>query len=161
MVICSTWRRRLGSNRDQLCMAPFRFGVCHSPLRKRGKVKRKGKIHFCQVLGVGCFLLFMVPFACALFPQNVNSQLVDTSLTQSIINDASIFCCLWRYNDSHPPQVEITSEYLRQKDPEAYSQLQEKSVTKNIIPSLFLQINNWHLRYKDRIPTRLVYNKGL
>merc|ERR1719411_2304140 len=24
-----------------------------------------------QVLGVGCFLLFMVPFACALFPQNV------------------------------------------------------------------------------------------
>jgi hypothetical protein len=22
-----------------------------------------------QVLGVGCFLLFMVPFACALFPQ--------------------------------------------------------------------------------------------
>merc|ERR1719341_42600 len=60
-----------------------------------------------QVLGVGCFLMFMVPFACALFPQN----------------------------------VEITSEYLRQKDPEAYSQLQEK--------------------YKDRIPTRLVYNKGL
>jgi len=60
-----------------------------------------------QVMGVGCFLLFMVPFACALFPQN----------------------------------VEITSEYLRQKDPEAYSQLQEK--------------------YKDKIPTRLVYNKGL
>merc|ERR1719222_1685232 len=60
-----------------------------------------------KVLGVGCFLMFMVPFACALFPQN----------------------------------VEITSEYLRQKDPEAYSQLQEK--------------------YKDRIPTRLVYNKGL
>ena len=25
-----------------------------------------------QVLGVGCFLMFMVPFACALFPQNVS-----------------------------------------------------------------------------------------
>merc|ERR1712107_915464 len=45
-----------------------------------------------QVAGVGCILLFMVPFACALFPQN----------------------------------VEITPEYLRQKDPEAYSQLQAK-----------------------------------
>lgn len=60
-----------------------------------------------QVLGVGCFLLFMVPFACALFPQN----------------------------------VEISSEYLRTKDPEAYSQLQEK--------------------YKSKIPATLVYNKGL
>jgi len=49
----------------------------------------------------------MVPFACALFPQN----------------------------------VEITPEYLRQKDPEAYSQLQAK--------------------YKDKIPQKLVYNKGL
>lgn len=60
-----------------------------------------------QVAGVGCFLLLMVPFACALFPQN----------------------------------VEITSEYLRSKDPEAYSQLQAK--------------------YPDRIPLNLVYNKGL
>ena len=59
-------------------------------------------------------------------------------------------------------QVEITPEYLRQKDPEAYSQLQAKWV-------LFILQKNYHckeidplnLRYKDQIPQKLVYNKGL
>lgn len=60
-----------------------------------------------QVLGVGCFLLFMVPFACAIFPQN----------------------------------APITTERLRKKDKEAYSQLEEK--------------------YKEDIPTFLYFNKGL
>jgi len=60
-----------------------------------------------QVLGVGCFLLFMVPFACALFPQD----------------------------------VEVTPEYLRTKDPAAYSQLE--------------------IKYGDKIPRNLFYNKGL
>ena len=36
----------------------------------------------CQVLGVGCFLMFMVPFACALFPQNVSKT--SSNLSQSL-----------------------------------------------------------------------------
>jgi len=60
-----------------------------------------------QVAGVGCFLLLMVPLACAFFPQD----------------------------------VEITSDYLRTKDPEAYSHLLTK--------------------YGDKIPSNLYYNKGL
>jgi len=60
-----------------------------------------------QVTGVGCFLLLMVPLACAIFPQN----------------------------------VEITSDFLKAKDPDAYSQLQT--------------------RFGAKIPSNLVYNKGL
>ena len=39
-------------------------------------------IFTCQVLGVGCFLMFMVPFACALFPQNVSKT--SSNLSQSL-----------------------------------------------------------------------------
>jgi len=77
-------------------------------MEKRAWFKSRPAIHApFQVAGVGCFLLFMVPFACAIFPQT----------------------------------VEITSDYLKAKDPEAYSQLQSK--------------------YGDNIPANLFYNKGL
>jgi len=60
-----------------------------------------------QVLGVGCFLLVMVPMACSIFPQTVT----------------------------------VTSESLRSSDPEAFKQLEVK--------------------YGDKIPKVLFYNKGL
>lgn len=77
-------------------------------MEKKSWFKSRPSLHGpFQVVGVGCFLLFMVPFACALFPQN----------------------------------VEITSEYLRKKDPSAYKQLEEK--------------------FGSKIPENLYYNKGL
>jgi len=60
-----------------------------------------------QVMGVGCFLLLMVPTACSIWPQTMS----------------------------------VTSEHLRTSDSEAYSQLK--------------------LKYGEKIPEVLYYNKGL
>jgi len=70
--------------------------------------KRMTPIHApFQVLGVGCFLMLMVPTGCSIWPQVIS----------------------------------VSSETIRSKDPDAYSQLK--------------------IKYGDSIPAELFYNKGL
>ena len=51
----------------------FALPVIMEKMEKQAWFKSRPVLHApFQVMGVGCFLLFMVPFACALFPQNVS-----------------------------------------------------------------------------------------
>ena len=78
-----------------------------------------------QVLGVGCFLLFMVPTACSIWPQTMevtSEQLRWELKTGSALSFQTLYSC-------------------RTSDPVAYSQLK--------------------LKYGEKIPEVLFYNKGL
>ena len=104
----------------------FALPVIMEKMEKQSWFKSRPVLHApFQVMGVGCFLLFMVPTACSIWPQTM-------SVTSEHLR--------WEHIKSSNSQQKYF--YLsRTSDPEAYSQLK--------------------LKYGDKIPDVLFYNKGL
>ena len=103
----------------------FALPVIMEKMEKQSWFKTRPVLHApFQVMGVGCFLLFMVPTACSIWPQTM-------SVTSEHLR--------W---DQTTTDLQSTQFYIsRTSDPEAFSQLK--------------------LKYGEKIPEVLFYNKGL